>query len=62
MGTFDAEAKTFASYFDMKLLQDKLRTINQSISIDSDILRDSAEMVKKFEIYTDLFDKMAMKI
>lgn len=62
MGTFDAEGKSFASYFDMKYLEEKLKKTNLSLSITSHILRDQGELVKKFDIYTDLFDKMAMKV
>ena len=41
IGTFDPDSKLFASYFDPKLLEDKLKKLNKSVVLPSSLLRDS---------------------
>ncbi len=41
IGTLDPDSKLFASYFDPKQLEEKLKRLNKSLVLPSSLLRDS---------------------
>jgi hypothetical protein len=60
-GTFDSEQTSFASYFDLKQLKEKLQKTNITITMPTFLMRDNLEKVKKFDVHIDLFDKIGIK-